>query len=528
VSDGLSQVTEDSARGGFFLFSGAALASIILAVSAILMGRLLGPNLYGEYNLVLVIPSLLLLFTDLGVNAGVTKFAASLRVEGKSDRIPKIISNGLIFRLAVGVIVSILSLVFAGYFALLINRPTYTFLIQLASLSVIFQVVFTTSNSAFVGLDKSEYSALATTTRAVLTTILQVTLVVFSFSLTGALIGFVGGFVIASLLGGAILFFKFLRPVHDSKVLGSVNQSGRQVLTLLARYGMPVYVSVVLVGFFPLYQQLILSFFSSNAAIGNFRAAYNFVSLLSIISASITTALLPAFSKLEFAKPEVVSAFFNKANKYTCLVIVPITVVAIIFSGPIVKLLYGSGYTSAPLFLSLNCAVYLLCVIGSLTLQSVFNGLGKTRLTMNVALINFVLLLVLSPILAIFYNVVGVIVASIISTVVASIYAAVVATRQLKIKFSFKIPFRIYLISLLSAFPALILVLFTSLDFAVTFLFGAVAYLFVFATLMPIMKIINKQELEALARVSGKLPLVKVAGKLLFSYQQKILFSING
>ena len=72
MGDELSKVTSDSARGGFFLFSGAALASVILAVSAILVGRFLGPDLYGQYNLVLVIPTLLLLFTDLGLNAAVT------------------------------------------------------------------------------------------------------------------------------------------------------------------------------------------------------------------------------------------------------------------------------------------------------------------------------------------------------------------------------------------------------------------------------------------------------------------------
>jgi len=60
MADDLAKITEDSARGGFFLFSGSALATAIMAISAILVGRFLGPGLYGEYNLVLVIPSLLL------------------------------------------------------------------------------------------------------------------------------------------------------------------------------------------------------------------------------------------------------------------------------------------------------------------------------------------------------------------------------------------------------------------------------------------------------------------------------------
>ncbi|MDR2720345.1 MAG: oligosaccharide flippase family protein [Nitrososphaerota archaeon] len=526
MSNNLSQVTEDSARGSFFLFSGATIASIILAVSTILMGRFLGPDLYGQYNLVLVIPSLLVLFTDLGMNAGVTKFVASLHAEGKDERIPTIIKYSLLFRIGIGVIISIISIVFASYFALIINRPDFTFYIQLASLSVIFQVIFTNTNSAFVGLDKSEYSALNSTVRAVLTTILQVALVIFSFNVTGALIGYVGGFVVSSVIGSALLFYRVLKSKNI--VSQTTTESGRNVLVLLTRYGLPVYVSVVLIGFFPLYQQLVLAFFSSNAAIGNFKAAYNFAILLTTISTALTTAFLPAFSKLESATPQVISAFFNKANKYTCLIIIPITVSAIIFSEPIVNLLYGSTYTSAALFLSLSCSVYLLAIIGSLTLLSVFNGLGKTRLTMNMTLIHFVLLLILTPAFAAFYDVVGVIVASLVSTLVASVYAAVIAHKQLQLKFTFRHNLRIYLISLISAFPPLALLLFTSLNFIVVLLVGGILYLIVFVTLMPLLRIVNKTEIETLAKVTNKLPLVKSIAKPLFSYQHKILRLING
>jgi len=521
VSDNLSQVTEDSARGGFFLFSGAALSSVILAVSTILMGRFLGPDLYGQYNLVLVIPSLLVLFTDLGMNAGVTKFVASLHAEGKDDRIPAIIKYSLLFRIGIGVVISIISLVLASYFALIINRPDFTFYIQLASLSVVFQVIFNNANSVFVGLDKSEYNALNSTVRAVLTTILQVILVVFSFSVTGALIGYIGGFVVSAVVSSVLLSYKVLKSKNN--VLRTVNESGRNVLVLLMRYGLPVYVSVVLIGFFPLYQQLVLAFFSSNDAIGNFRAAYNFAVLLTIISTALTTAFLPAFAKLESATSQVISAFFNKANKYTCLIIAPITVSVIIFSEPIVNLLYGSTYTSAALFLSLSCSVYLLAIIGSLTLRSMFNGLGKTRLTMNMALINFIFLLVLTPVFAVFFNVVGVIVAYLISATVSSVYAAVVAHKQLKLRFAFQSNLRIYLISALSALPPLAMLLFSSLNFIIVLIVGGALYLLFFITLMPLLKIVNKAEIETLAKIANKLPLIKFIAKIIFGYQHKVL-----
>jgi stage V sporulation protein B len=519
--DELSKVTSDSARGGFFLFSGAALASVITAISAILVGRFLGPELYGQYNLVLVIPTLLLLFTDLGLNAAVTKFVASFSAEGKHDRAHTVVRYGMLFRLGIGIVVSVISLVFASYFALLINRADLSFFIQLACLSVIFQVIFTTANSAFVGYDRSEYNALLTTVQAVVRTVMQIVLVLVGFSLGGALVGYVGGFLIAAIIGAVMLFFKLAKPAKTD-LSDRVANTGSQILRLLARYGLPVYIAVILTGFFPLYQQMVLAFFSSDIAIGNFRASYNFVVLLTVLTTSITTALLPAFSKLESATPEVISAFFNKANKYTCLIIIPITICSIVFSGPIVELLYGAEYTTAALFLSLNCTSFLLTILGFLTLQSVFNGLNKTRLTMNMTLINFVLLLVLTPILAPLFDVVGVIVAYLISAIVASVYAVVAAVRKLKMQFRFKSPLLIYLLSTLAALPSLLIMYLIPLSSLLFLVVGAIVYLAVFLTLLPLLKIMDKTEFLALGQFVTNLPLIGLIAKPLLTFELKI------
>jgi O-antigen/teichoic acid export membrane protein len=522
MGDELTKVTEDSARGGFFLFSGAALATVIMAIAAIIVGRFLGPELYGQYNLVLVIPSLLLLFTDLGINAGITKFTASLRVEGKGGQVARIVQLGMLFRLLIGIVVSISSLVFASYFAILINRPDFTLYVQIASISIVFQVVFGTANSAFVGLDKSEYTALVTNVQAAVKTVLQIVLVLLSFSVTGALVGYVGGFVVSSILGSAILFFRVLRHAKSHEPKGP-RDSNSEILKLFARYGMPLYVSVILAGFLPLYQQVVLAFFASDAAIGNYRAATNFLQLLAVIPTSITTALLPAFSKLDSSSPDNVNEFFIRANKYTCLLIVPTTTLILLFSSQIVLVVYGSVWSTASFFLSTSSAVYFLVAIGYLGLTSLFNGLGKTRLTLKVTMVNFLILIALSPILAQAYNVIGVIIASLIAAVTATSYAAYIAIRKLEVKFNLKSTARIYFISIMSSIPPLMLVLFTSVHPIVVIIIGTITYLFIFITLMPLTGIVTRKELMTLAQVTGKIPLLNSVARPVLTYQLKIL-----
>lgn len=517
-ADKLSKVTEDSARGGFFLFSGSTLALVIMAISAIVIGRLMGHALYGQYTLVLVLPSILLVFTDLGINAGITKFAASLHAEGKDESVARVVKHGIILMLLVGIVVFIVSMVFAKYLALIINRPDFTFYIQVASISIVFQVLFNSSTSAFVGLDRTEYAAIVNNVQAAVKTILQIVLVLLGFGITGALIGFTGGFIIGSALAGAILFLKLTKSSKNQD-----KESFGQTLNLLGRYGMPIYVSVLLAGLLPLYQRIVLSFFASDAAIGDYGAASNFIQLLSIIPGAITAALLPAFSKLDSSTAEKVSTFFRRANKYTCLLIVPTTALLILFSTQVVEIVYGSGWPLAPLFLIISSLPYFLVAIGYLGLTSLFNGLGKTRLTLRVALVNFILLIVLSPILAGLYGISGALFASLIAATVGTAYAAYIGKYQLKVQFDLKSVARIYADGGLSALPCLLLLYFSVLHGIALLLVGAILYLLIFITLMPLIKIVNQDELRALRRVTAKIPLLNLIAAPMLGYQERII-----
>lgn len=150
-----------------------------------------------------------------------------------------------------GTVIFAANFALADLFAAFINRPNIGPYVQIASISIIFQVIFTTANSAFVGLDKTEYNALATSIEATVKTVLSVVLVLFGFSVTGAIIGHVGVYVIASIVGAGILFLKLLKPSRDGG-----KDDFMQNLKTLTIYGMPLYISILLAGFLPLYQNL--------------------------------------------------------------------------------------------------------------------------------------------------------------------------------------------------------------------------------------------------------------------------------
>jgi len=531
LPDDLSRVTEDSARGGFFLFSGSALATVVLAISAILVGRLLGPDLYGQYNLVITVPGLVLLFTDFGITIGVTRFAASLHNEGEDSRAHIIIRVGVWFGFLVGLVATVLSVIFAGYLALVINRPDFAFYVQIASLSIVFQVVYGISNAAFVGLDRAEYSAVATNVQALAKTVLQVTFVLVSFTMAGVLVGYVGGFVVASIMGVSILYFRLLKPVrsrNDSPENPNVEGRG-QILNLLVHYGMPLYASTLLAGFLPFYQRIVLGVFTTNASVGSYSAAANFVVLLAVIPTSITTALLPAFSKLDSSSThDIVNAFFKLANKYTCLLMVPATTLLLLFSNQVVAIVYGSAYSSAGLYLAVMVLVYFLVAAGNLSLPSLFNGFGKTRLTLKVTLVNTFVVVVLSPVLSPVYGVVGVILATFIGGLASTSYAAYIGIHELKVNFQVKPVVKIYLAGLLSSLLPLVVLLFMWAHQVEVLVVGTVLFVAFYVTLIPLLRIVDENELAALRRMTAQIRVLNVIAKPVLKYMQKILSLTSG
>jgi O-antigen/teichoic acid export membrane protein len=511
------RIAEDSARSSFFLIVGSILSTVISAVSTILIGRFLGPELYGQYALALAVPQLLFLFADIGINHGLIKFSASLRSKGETSQLIPLIKHGLVFKVLIGLIISAANFAFSGYFAsYLLNRPDLEPYIRIASISIIFQVIATTATSSFVGLDKAQYNALTTNLQAIGKVVISLALVLLGLGVAGAVTGYVVGYLIASIAGIALLF-AVLRG-HAKKEAHFI-----QDLKTLTNYGLPLYVSVLLTGLVIPYQNLILGLFTSDADVGYFKAAANFLTLITVLSIPITTALLPAFSKLDSTTRSKIKDFFKLANKYTSLLILPSTLIMIVFSRDIVLIVYGSAFETASLYLSTQMILYFLVGIGYLTIASFFNGLGETRLVLRTTIVNFIIFLILTPILTQSYGALGLIAAFLASNTVGSAYGFFLARARFDVEFARMAIIKIYVASLASAIPALLLLYASPFPRLINVAAGAILYLLTYITIIPMLKAITFYELETLALIlKGIKPLNKIT-KPLLDYEKRIL-----
>jgi len=519
MEDDLTRVAQDSARGGFFLISGSAMATIISAIASILVARFLGPELYGQYALALVAPQLLYLFTDLGLSQAITKFTATLKSEKETERISNIIKHGMLARAAIGIAIFALNYVLADTIAIyLLQRPDLGFYIQIASISILFQVIVTTATSAFVGLDKTEYQVITANTQALAKAIASIALILAGFSVIGAIAGYSLSYVASAVIALPLLWLL----LRQNKTLSKSDDFKTNLKTLF-QYGSPLYISVLLVGFFPILKNVILAFFTTDTDIGNYKAAINFAALLIVLAVPITTVLLPAFSKLNQTSNQKIRYFFKIAVKYTTMIIIPVASLIIIFSTEIVQIIYGPTYHLAPLFLSIHVLLYLLVGIGHLTLPSLYNGLGETKTTLKMNLITFFTLAILAVPLTQTFGVQGLITSFIISLVAGTFYGAYTARKKYQIEFDLINTAKIYLISALASTFPLFLKNFANFPDLFDLALGSIIYLFIFITLMPLINIVSLSELKKITIALKNTPLLKQLAYPVIKYQQKIL-----
>ena len=105
------EIARRSTRGSFALFAGNFLTTAVSFVAITIIARLLGPSLYGEYTLSILIPNVLLNLLGFGVNSGITRYAAYHLSQGRPDLAKRMTINGVLFIVIFGAVLTAVSYV---------------------------------------------------------------------------------------------------------------------------------------------------------------------------------------------------------------------------------------------------------------------------------------------------------------------------------------------------------------------------------------------------------------------------------
>lgn len=380
------EMAKTSTRGGFHLFLGVSLSSVIAALGTILLVRLLTPDQYGLYAIALIPPGFISLFRDWGMNSAIIKHLAQYRSENKTTEIRQVLASGLLFESVLGTLLSVICFLLMSFLAVeVFHRPELQPLIGIASITILAGALLTATQSTFTGFEKMELSSLTMIFQSGFKSFLAPLFVFLGYGTLGAVLGHTMAFLITSVIG-IMLVYVFL----DKNLHRVDNQNVKLVATfkIMFRYGLPLSVSVILSGFLAQFYNFMVAIYCTDFMIGNYQAAINFVVPITFLATPIVTVLFPAFSKLSPQREmETLRSVFQYSVKYASLLTIPATTAVIVLSRPLVFTLFGEKYVNAPTFLSLYAISYLYTALGNLSLANFLNGQGKTMVTMRLTMI---------------------------------------------------------------------------------------------------------------------------------------------
>jgi O-antigen/teichoic acid export membrane protein len=522
-SDELTTIAQKAARGGLFLFVGNASSTVILAVGAIIVARLLGPSSYGLYTLTIVIPSLLISLSDAGINFALIRLPARLRAEGDHARANRLIRLGFLFKLAISAVAFLIC--YAGSTVIattILNRPDLAPFLRLASVMIVFQALVDAASNAFVGQDLMQYSASVQIMQAILKGTLGPAFVLIGLGITGAILGYVLSLAAAGLTGATLLFTRCARSP------GRTIDSASELRELLG-YGLPLYLAAIFGVFLAQYQNIVLAHFASNVEIGNFGATWNFTSLMMILVYPITTAVFPMFSKMDPKNQRSdLARGFVLAVKYTSLLMIPASVVVMVFSRDLIYLTYGGSYTFAPQYLVVLSALYLLTGMGYMILGSFLSGVAETGIVLRASILTLAVYLPLGPALTWLWGPLGLLVAYILSTAASTVYGVNRASVRFGVRPDLKASGRILLAALGAAVPTIALILLVATGIGmVNLIVGGVLYLVAYLTLAPILGAVAPQDISNLGTILRKTRTVATLAKPVLAYEARILSALG-
>jgi len=523
-----ADLAKTSTKAGFNYLWGLVISTVISSLGTIYIARILGEEGYGLYAIVLAVPALISLFRDWGINSAITHFTAKYNAENRETEVRSIFITGIVFEIAMSLILSIFAFFIAGYAANnIFNRPLVEPLIQITSLSILAGGLVSAATAVFMGTEKTTYYSIMIICQSIIKTLLIVGLVIVGLGTTGAIIGLTTSTAIAGIIGITFIVILYRRIPKPSSLY---KLKIRAYLKTMLKYSAPLGILAILTGILGQYYLITLSHFhSDNILIGNYNLAQTFMILISFFSIPISTLLFPAFSKLDIKKEHsTLKNVFQYATKYSALIVIPITTLVMCLSTQAVNTVFPNAYNSTPLFLTLLSINCLFAAAGGLSIENLINSQGRTMLNLKLNMLMVAIGLPMGYFLIMHYSVFGLIFTAIFAPLPRLILSILWIKKHFHLTIDWRSSAKILTSSAITAVLTYILVNFIPFGHsAIALTVGTAFYILVLLGVLVLTKTLSTHDLNNLrSMTTGIGPITKIL-HLFLNSMEKIMIKLK-
>lgn len=484
-----------SAKGGFNLFWGIALSSLITSIGVIIVGRTLSVVEMGILSVALIAPNLIKSFRDLGIDQATIKYTAQYRSENKLGKIKQVLAAEILFEIFIGLILSVSSFLLSDFMAVILDRPEIAPLIQIASIIIFAEALLKASQVAFTGYEKMGYYSISMVVQSAVKTGLMVFLVVNGYGPYGATIGDTTSYIVAGSFSIILVYLVLYSKLHDQKVSLEIFST----LKYMFKYGIPVSIAWTINAFLTQFYSFLLALYSTDVIMGNYQVALSFAVIVTFFVVPLNTILFPAFSKINAqTEVETLKSVFKSSVKYATLIVVPATLAVAALAEPATATIFGEKYALTPLYLAIYVGIYIYTAFGSLSAGNLINSQGRTDVNLKFTLITAAMGLSFSLLLVPLFGVMGLLVTYLIAGIPSTLLALWWIKKHYKASIDWGSSAKILLASAITAIITYTAI--SQLEQAnwIVLIIGAFLFLLVYVVTAPILGAVNKKDIQYL------------------------------
>jgi len=398
-------------------FLSRLVASALGFVATVYFARLLGADALGIYYQVVAIVSWLAIFGQVGLSGAVSK-RVSEGVGRTRYAAAAVVSIGGLF----GVLAIALA-VFRPYVDTYVGYPATGYVVALLFATL----AWSTVASLLSGLHRVGTKGVLQTVKTGGRGLLQIGALVAGFELAGVFFGYVGGFLVATVLGAAVV----------ARELSGIAIPRRHHFRSLIAYAKFAWLGRLQSRLFNYTDVLVLGIFVPSSLVGIYAAAWGIAQFLILFAGAISSTLFPEMSRLSAdGSPEAVRSLTEDALAYAGLLLIPGLVGGLII-GERLLAIYGEAFRQGTAILAVLIVANLLMSYQNQLLNTL-NAIDRPDRSFRVNALFVVSNVSLNVVLIYLYGWLGAAVATALSVAVS----LVVAHRSLGAIVDFAIPYR--------------------------------------------------------------------------------------
>lgn len=496
-------------KSSFIVLIGIIISKILAYIYRILIARMHGVQpgggveIYGMFNLAVVIVNLFIAISSLGLVAGILRYISVYRGKKETDKIRYIVRFTMITSIISGIIATLTMFFSSEYISLNIfhNSGLIPYL-KWFSITIplsIFAGIFILIIQAY---EKIEWYSFI---RNILDNVVKVSALVMLIFL-----GLQSNAVIFSYVLGVmsmILFSYFYCRYRLSEVFekSSLNDAAKKSIKKeLFAYSWPLMFLGVVMFLFTWIDSFAIGYFIDVKSVGIYNAATPIVALLFVAPGLFIQLFFPLIIK-EYSRKnnDLIKEMSKQVGKWIFLLNLPFFLLIILFPGTLINLLFGPEYIAAenPLrFLAIGSFFYSILIVS----ENLISMVGKSKIILFNVSITSSVNLVLNIIFIKIWGITGAAIATMIAYILWSILTLIQAKKYTSI-----IPFKrkMFLIVAIAIIPTAVIFItkiFIPINF-ISLVFQGILFLLIYFLLVITTGCLDKNDWMIINAIKGKI-----------------------